>query len=149
VKLQDPLNRKDNSMKQMKMILFLACLLAFSIAGIAQEDEEYEAWMETVSATVPSLRKNLEAKSGDAAAADAKKLQDVFAQVHAFWQKKNVADAMQFAMDAQTNFGSAAELASAGKFDEATAAVAKAQTTCMGCHSAHRERTPEGEWRIK
>ena len=132
-----------------RTMLLLACLLAFSIAGIAQEDEDYETWMETASATVPNLRKNLEAKSGDAAASDAKKLQEVFAQVHAFWQKKNVADAMQFAMDAQTNFGAAAELASAGKFEEATAAVNRAQSNCNGCHSAHRERTPDGKWRMK
>ena len=56
------------------------------------------------------------AKSGDAAAADAKKLQDTFAQVHAYWQKKNVSDATQFAMDAENGFKEVGKLAAAGKF---------------------------------
>ncbi len=132
-----------------RTMLLLVCLLGCSIAGMAQDEAEHENWINASSTAVTSLFKNLDAKSGAAAASDAKKLQAIFNQVHAFWEKRKVADAMQFALDAQTNFGQAAQLASAGKFGEARAAVNKARSACDGCHSVHRERTPDGEWQMK
>jgi hypothetical protein len=124
-------------------------LLCVSVALWAQDDAEYQNWMKSNGATVASLRKNLDAKSGDAAAADAKKLQDNFAQISAYWQKKNVSDAAKFSMDAQNGFKDVAQLAAAGKFDEASASTMKAQANCAGCHMAHREKAADGSWKMK
>jgi cytochrome c556 len=130
--------------------LFVALLLCLNTAAFAQEEEQnYMNLMKSVSATVGSLRTNLEAQSGDSAAADAGKLKEIFAEVHSFWQKRNVSDAMKFAMDAQTGFQQVNELAAAGKITEASEALAATQTNCRGCHDAHRERGPDGAWRIK
>ena len=135
----------------MKRALFLiAGLLLLSVAVSAQDElAEYRPYMQSIRDTVATLRKSLEAKTGDAAAADATKVAGVFGQVHGFWQKKNVADAMQFAMNAQNGFKQVADHASAGRFDEATAALTEAQKNCAGCHEAHRERAPDGSWKIK
>jgi mono/diheme cytochrome c family protein len=105
--------------------------------------------MKTVGATSGSLRKNLDAKNTDGASADAKKLQEVFEQVHDYWHKKNVEDAMKFAMDARDGFGTVAEQASAGKFDDASATLKKAMANCAGCHAAHREKAADGSWKMK
>jgi hypothetical protein len=105
--------------------------------------------MQSIRETVASLNSNLEANAGTAAAADANKVAGIFEQVHAFWQRKNVADAMQFSMAAQNGFKTLAEHASAGRFAEASEALAAAQQNCSGCHQAHRERDPAGAWRIK
>jgi hypothetical protein len=43
----------------------------------------------------------------------AKKLQEVFDQVHDYWQKKNAEDATKFATDARDGFREVAEQASA------------------------------------
>ncbi len=126
-------------------VLLAACFLFLAVTVSAQNKAEYQNWMQTIRAAGRSLNENLEAKSGDAAAADAKKLQEVFSQVLAFWAKNNISDAMKFAMDAQSGFQEVAELASAGKFDEATEAVGKART-CGGCHRAHRERSPDDSY---
>ena len=134
----------------MKVSLLAAvCVLCVSVAVWAQEDADYQNWMKSNGATVASLRKNLDAKSSDAAAADAKKLQDNFTQISAYWQKKNVSDAAKFAMDAQNGFKDVAQLSAAGKFDEASAAAMKAQANCAGCHMAHREKAADGSWKIK
>ena len=118
----------------MKHILLSAvCLTALAVAVLAQE-ADYQEWMKTVGATSGSLRKNLEARSGDAASADAKKLQEVFGQVYEFWHKKNVDDAAKFAMNARDG-----EQASAGKFDEASVTLKATSANCGGCHSARRE----------
>jgi hypothetical protein len=131
-----------------RILLFTACLIALSMTVIAQ-DEDYQKWMKTVGATSGSLRKNLAAKDGAAASADAKKLQEVFDQVHDYWQKKNVDDASKFAMDARDGFHDVAEQASAGKFDDASATLKKASASCGGCHNAHREKAADGSWKMK
>ncbi len=130
-------------------VILVGGLLLLSLAVWAQDDAEYQGWMKSNNANVASLRMNLAAKSGDAAAADAKKLQDTFTQVHAYWQKKDVSDATQFAMNAENGFKEVGQLAAAGKFDEASAALMKTQANCGGCHMAHREKAADGSWKIK
>ena len=134
----------------MKRTLFLtACFAGLVLTVCGQEAADYQKWMRTVAATSGSLRKNLDAKNGDAASADAKKLQDVFEQVHIFWNQKNVNDAKMSAMEASTAFGDLASQAAAGKFDDAVATLKKASVTCGTCHAAHREKAADGSWKIK
>ena len=70
-------------------------------------------------------------------------------KVAAYWQSKNVSDAVKFAQDAKSGFAQVAELASAGKFDDASAAMKTAQANCGGCHMAHRERAADGSFKMK
>ena len=132
--------------------ILLAVLCMFSLGSSVMAQDElatYVAWMKDVGTTNGNLRKNLEAKDGAAAAADAKKLSEIFSEVHGYWEMKNVADAMKFAMDAQAGFAEAASLAESGDVEGAGQAVQKASANCQGCHQAHRERGPDGAWRIK
>ncbi len=46
---------------------------------------------------------------------DAKTLQDNMTKVAAYWQAKNVSDALTFAEDAKSDFAQVAELATAGQ----------------------------------
>jgi cytochrome c556 len=133
----------------LKAVLMIG-VLTLSCALWAQQDEkDYQDWMKLTGATAGSLRKNLEAKNGEAAAADAAKLQDVFRKVHDFWNKKKIDNATKFATTAQNGFREAGELAKAGKFDEASAALKNAMSTCAGCHNAYREKAADGSWKIK
>ena len=138
---------RSSSLK--RILLFAAGVTVFAVALLAQDEADYQKWMKTVGTTSGSLRKNLDAKNGEAASADARKLQEVFDQVHDFWHKKNVDDAMKLAMDARDRFGEVAGQASAGKFDEASATFKKATADCGACHTAHREKAADGSWKIK
>jgi mono/diheme cytochrome c family protein len=134
----------------MKRILLLGVSAAIFVAAMfAQNDAEYKTWMQTAGATAGSLHKNLDAKNAEAAAADAKKLQEIFSHVHEYWMKKDVADAMKFAMNASEGFGSVAADASASKFEEASATLKATSANCGGCHTVHREKLPEGGFKIK
>ena len=130
-------------------LCLVVCTLLLSIAVWAQSDADYQSWMKSNAAAVGALGKDLTAKSGDAAAMDAKTLQSNFTKVAAYWQSKNVADAVKFAQDAQSGFGQVADLAAAGKFDDATAAMKTAQANCGGCHMAHRARAADGSFSMK
>lgn len=132
-----------------RVLCFAACLIAFGMTAFAQEEADYQKWMKATGATAGSLRKNIEAKNGDGATADAKKMQEIFQQVHDFWQKKSVDDATKFATDAGSGFKEVSELASAGKFDDASASLKKTMGACAGCHNAHREKAADGSWKIK
>lgn len=126
------------------ILLFTACFAGLVLTICGQDEADYQKWMKTVGATSGSLRKNLDAKNGDAASADAKKLQVVFEQVHMFWHKKNLNDAMTYAMEASTAFGNLASQAAAGQFDDVAATLKTASATCGGCHAAHREKAADG-----
>jgi cytochrome c556 len=136
-------------MKLKRNLLFTACLTVLAIAVFAQSEEDHQKWMKTVGVTSGSLRKNLGAKNGEAAAADANKLQDIFGQVHDFWQIKNVDDAMKFSIEARDVFREVAEHASMGMFTDASAALKKLDASCSGCHTAHREKAADGSWKLK
>ena len=133
-----------------RLLLMATCFVVLGVTVVAQDDAEYQGWMKAAGAASGSLRKNLEAKNADAASADAKKLQEIFGQVHNYWNSKHVDDAMKFAMAASSGFGEVADQAAAGKFDDASATLkATASTNCGGCHNAHREKAPDGSWKIK
>jgi mono/diheme cytochrome c family protein len=100
--------------------------------------------MHTVRDKVGSLRKNIEAKNGNAATADAKELQEVFQKVHDFWKAKNIPDAMRFSLAAQGGFQQVATAAAGGNFDAASAQMKETMANCAGCHNAHREKTADG-----
>jgi hypothetical protein len=133
----------------MRQFFAVASIIALAAVAFAQEEADYQNWMKTTGATVGSLRKNLEAKSGDAAAQDAKKLQEIFTQVHDFWLKKKIDNATNFATNARKGFQQVAENATAGKFDEAQAALKSTMANCAGCHGAYREKGADGSWKIK
>ncbi len=117
-------------------------------AGLAQDEAEFQEWVETIRRTVGSMALNLQDMAGEAVAADAKKLQELFGRVYAFFQKRSVSSAMKFADDTQSGFQEAGELASAGKMEEALAKFHATRANCTGCHRAHRKNV-EGNWKIK
>ena len=73
----------------------------------------------------------------------------MFADIEKFWTPRKTEDAIGFA---KAGAKGAAELETAAKAknEEGVAAAARAVNgTCMGCHTAHRERLPDGSSEIK
>jgi cytochrome c556 len=111
---------------------------------LAQSDSDYQGWMKTVGATNGSLQKNIAAKDGAAASADAAKLADTFKQVASYWEAHSAPDAVGFAKSAQGGFELVGKDAAAGDFDKAAADAKSIGRNCGGCHMAHREKTDAG-----
>src|SRR5207302_8955539 len=90
--------------------------ITIAVAGIlavttafAQQHRPYDQIMKDVGATFANLKKNLDSNSG-AAAADAAKLQALFAETEAFWAPLETGDAVGFAKNAR-NAAAAVETA--------------------------------------
>ena len=119
-------------------VLVAICMLAAG-AVWSQSDAHFQTWMKSIGATCGNLKENLDAKNGEAAATDARKLHSAFEDIHTFFQKKNSEDAIKFATGAAEGFDKIASQASAGKLDEASTTFKATTSNCGGCHTAHRE----------
>ena len=129
--------------------LFAICIAGLASIAPAQDEKDYQTWMKTTAATVGTLRKNIDGRMGDMAAADADKLAGIFKQVGEFWQKRGGADdAVGFAQKASSSASQLSAAAKAGNMDQAAAELKNLQGACAGCHSAHREKA-EGGFKIK
>lgn len=134
----------------MKLTVFvLFGIFAFLSLTQSREEQEFQSWMKTTFATSGSLRKNIESKTADGAAADAAKLEAVFKQVGEFFAKRNADDAVKWSQQAVTAAREAGAAAKAGDFEKAAASMKGMNATCTACHAAHRERLPEGGYKIK
>jgi len=132
--------------------LTLGMLLAGAVMW-AQADKndfpEYQGWMKSNAATVAELNRNLTAKDGDASHTNVRKLQENLAMVMAYWQARNVPDAVRFALDGTYGLAQVDVLINQGKFDDAAAALKTAQGACAGCHMAYRDKAADGSFQIK
>jgi cytochrome c556 len=130
-------------MRRIYVLLGITTLLAAAVLS-AQSDSDYQGYMKIVGPTSASMQKNIAAKDASATGADAKKLQDTFKMVEAFWQARGAADAVNFAKNAQNVTGMVAKDAAAGDMDKAAADAKGLGANCGGCHMAHREKTDAG-----
>ena len=133
-------------MKLLKLALpVLACS---GIALMAQENGPIEEWMKTTNQSMQALRK-MEKKTGPEAVASAEKIVTAYDSMIGFWKERKVEDAVKLSEAGKV---AASELVDAAKVENvegAAAAFGKVAGTCMPCHSVHRERTPEGKYKIK
>jgi len=96
-----------------------------------------------------SMRAALTAKDYDAIGKAAATLKTSFDVTEQFWTAKKADDAVAAA---KAGGKGAADLATAAaaKNDEGIAAAQRVVAgTCMGCHTAHRERLADGSFEIK
>src|SRR6476660_4495287 len=128
----------------------IAALLVGATAFAQQQPHRlYNEIMKDVAATFPSLKKNLDANNGAAAADDAAKLQKFFTETEAFWTPLNTQDAVRLSKKAQEVAGAISTAAKANDMKTANASYATLQRTCGGCHSAHRKEITGGGYTIK
>ena len=155
----------------MKRVLSIACLcftialtLAYQAAPAAQaptagqaptanmkigSDADYATHMKEIGQLNGVLNKSI--KAGDAAEATkaAARLEVLFKNIHGYWNEKKVADATTAAQTAVTGLAAIQKALAANDMAAAETARATVAGTCMTCHTAHREKLPEGGFRIK
>lgn len=125
-----------------------AVLLTFAAAGFGQSVEDHEKLMKSIQAANGKLQKTV-ATDLPCAATLAAELKTAFVQVEQFWAKNNVADAQTFSKNSQQAADDVQAAAKAGNTEGAVAAAKKIGAGCMACHSAHREKLPDGTYKIK
>jgi mono/diheme cytochrome c family protein len=147
----------------MKRVLSIACLLfsfALAVSMSAQDtpptpgmkiasDADYAIHMKEIGQLNGVLTKSI--KGGDAAEGGkaAARLEILFKNIHGYWTDKKIADATTAAETAVTSLQAVQKALAASDMTAAETARASFAGTCMTCHTAHREKLPEGGFRIK
>jgi cytochrome c556 len=157
----------------MKRVLSIACLLfsiALTLSVSAQTppaqtppatagaptagmkiatDAEYATHMKEIQQANGMLNKSI--KAGDAAEAQkaAARLEVLFKNVHTYWADKKIADATTASQNIVTSLQAVQKALAANDMAAAETARASIGANCMSCHTAHREKLPEGGFRIK
>src|SRR5712692_1478454 len=137
-------------MRRLFVLAAVTSLLAPSLA--AQSDSDYQNWMKTAAATSASLQKDMADKKFDAVVADARKIEDTFKQVEAFWRSRNTVDAVNFAKQVQSEAATVEKVITSGDMERpylqsvVSVMVGNVAGSCGGCHNAHRQRLPDGSF---
>ena len=150
----------------MKRVLSIACLLfcftlAVSLSAQAPaggaptagmkiaSDADYATHMKEIGQLNGVLNKSIKGGVADEASKAAMRMEVLFKNVHAYWSAKKVEDATTAAQTAVTSLQAAQKALAATDMAAAATARASLAGTCMACHTAHREKLPEGGFRIK
>ncbi len=112
-------------------------------------DRPYDAVMKELAAVCTSLKKNLDAKSNDAAQSDAVKLEALFKELCTQWKSRNVDAAVKTSLDGAKASAEVAAALKGGNADGAMAAFKNVTSTCKPCHDTQREKGADGKWKIK
>ena len=111
-----------------------------TIASLA----DYSAAMKEVGSTNGMLGKAIQSGAAADVAKASARLEALFKDVQAYWVAKKVDDATTFASNAVAAAQAISKAAAANDMMAATDARAKLASQCMGCHTAHREKTDAG-----
>ena len=128
--------------------LALCAALVFG-GNAAAADKPLPETMKAIPAPYQSLKKNLDAKDSAAAAKDAQSLADLFKATDSVWAKAKFADAAKLAKEAQAAANQIVTAVKADKFDDTPAPYAVLVKSCASCHSVHREKLPDGTYKMK
>jgi hypothetical protein len=145
----------------MKRVLSTACLLfcfALAVSLSAQaptagmkiaSDADYATHMKEIGQLNGVLNKSIKGGVADEATKAATRMEVLFKNIHTYWNDKKVADATTAAQTAVTSLQGVQKALAANDMAGAETARASLAGTCMACHTAHREKLPEGGFRIK
>jgi cytochrome c556 len=137
------------NLMKLSLVLLFAVGAVFAAAPQNQDEQEHPGWMKTAQATAGSLRKNIEAKATDEIVKNAATMEEVFKKCEDFWTKRKTDDAIKWSQQSQAAAKEIGEAAKGGDMDKAQASLKSLMSNCAGCHNAHRERLPDGSYKIK
>jgi uncharacterized protein YdaL len=112
-------------------------------------DADYAIHMKEIGQLNGVFNKSVKGGMADEATKAAQRMEVLFKNVHAYWAAKKVDDAMAASQTAITGLQSAQKALAANDMAAAETARASVGSACMTCHTAHREKLPEGGFRIK
>ncbi len=116
---------------------------------LTPEEIAFDAVMKKVNPAVGEVRKGLEAGDVATTRREAENLAGLFKTTEQFFLARKTEDAVRWAREAATLAESIASQATSGNVDGARSTVTRLQTLCQSCHTAHRERDEDGQYRIR
>ena len=138
------------------LVFSVALAVSLSAQGTAPtagmkiaSEADYATHMKEIGQLNGVLNKSV--KGGDAAEAGkaAARMEVLFKNVHAYWNDKKVMDATTAATGVISSLQALQKALGANDMTAAETARASIGANCMSCHTAHRDKLPEGGFKIK
>ena len=112
-------------------------------------DADFATHMKEIQQQNGMLNKSIKGGMAEEATKAAARLEVLFKNIHGYWNDKKVEDATTASQTAVTSLQAVQKAVAANDMAAAETARATFAGTCMTCHTAHREKLPEGGFRIK
>jgi uncharacterized protein YdaL len=112
-------------------------------------DADFATHMKEIQQQNGVLNKSIKGGMAEEATKAAARLEVLFKNIHGYWNDKKVEDATTASQTAVTSLQAVQKALAANDMAAAETARATFAGTCMTCHTAHREKLPEGGFRIK
>jgi Pyruvate/2-oxoacid:ferredoxin oxidoreductase gamma subunit len=133
-----------------KIIIVMAGYVTLLIGtALAQDHEEVNKAMKTAGAATGSLRKTIAAKDSSETAATAETLAAAFKIIQAHFEEHHMEDGIKFSQTGNKASINLAAAAKAGEWEKASDELKTIGAQCQGCHAAHREKLPDGTYKMK
>ncbi len=145
ITLPDTLNQGQPDMIGSRIA---ALLLASALTALAQEDAQFATWMKASGRAFGILSK-LDTKTGKEAVSTAETLGGVYEEMIGYWRQRNLTDAVKWSEQGKAAAVELAAAAFSGDTQRAGEAMKTIGNTCQACHSAYREKLPDGSYRFK
>ena len=126
-----------------------AALVGFTVIAAEKAPDSFVKVMKDNGAAMQSIGKAADSKDYDSVAKTAASLQANFQEVGKFWTARKDDEALkhcQAAFKASSDLEAAAKAKNDGGIAESRKALGSA---CAGCHTAKREKQPDGTFQIK
>ena len=145
-------------MRRMLIVLAVAVVvLALSVQADEKPTEAYQKAMQENQAAMKVARAAAkEIEDSGAGAQDympfeeaTARMKTSFAATVAYWQSKNVDDALKLAQDAAKQVADLEAAAKERDYRVVLDALTSLNDTCTACHTAHRTRLADGSFGIK
>jgi len=136
-----------------RKILLGLILFAFSFSAVhaaeAMDEKQFQKLMKQVGKVSKDFKTNFEAKNGAALEKDAATAAAAYKEMAGFWKTRKADDAAKWSEDSATAATAMAAAVKAGNWDSVKTHWNAVSKNCKGCHDAHREKLPDGGYKIK
>jgi hypothetical protein len=112
-------------------------------AKAPMSDADYVKAMKEINPTFMSLQRANASMNHAQGEKDAQKLSDLFNSVQVYWEARKADDAVGFAKSATVKASAQMDMTTL------TSSQQKLLAACQGCHMAHRDRLPDGTYKIR
>lgn len=119
------------------------------VSGAEPAPDAFVKAMKDMNTATLTIRSGVQAGDFAGVAKAAASVEALLKETKTFWEKRKTASAITHNDDAIKAVGELAAAAKGKNQAGAMAAQKALNTACNNCHTAHRERTPDGKYVIK
>jgi len=138
----------------MKTKFVLASVLfAFSFIAVraadAPDEKQFQKSMKEVGRLTKGFRENVQAKNAATVEKDSTRIAELYNEMAAFWKTRKTDDAVKWSEESAAGATATAAAAKAGEWDKVKSTWGPVNQNCKSCHEAHRQKLPDGGYKIK